>query len=737
MLRHAALAFGALLCASLSPASEPGPPVPYEKEPAAWQRAGIEAALKDPSVWVQLSSLYYCVKKKWVAQLRISPAQWLFWLNHPEQEVQEMAAQSAAQLGAQMPPEVQRALARLQNEPGTHSLLARKAAEALVSLGAAMIPEVQQAELAFLQTPHAGYEMQISAAQALGQLGAGMPPATLQALLALMQDTQAPGPGSFYAADALAHLGPHMPVQVREIMLRLLLDPQADENLRCTAVEAMGRLGPQMPPQAQQFLLTVLRDRAASKSLRYVAAPALAQLGPRLPPEVPQALLAAYDEQPPGGADEDTRKHHDLFHDKVAEALGQLGQHMPPSLQQDLLALFLKSSHTLQPDTAIIHSLQKTGPRTAPTVLHALLAALQDETIDEQARSSISTFFQRLAEPGHLPLEIQRAVITLMQDESADHDARCQAALILGALGEKAPAEATRALLTLLRGKDPELRVYVLQAMESLGSRMPPEAIPILLTILKQRSAPAFTARGTAAPADDISAFIPGHSFSDSGLDPLDHALPALGQLGAQMPAEAPAALLATLQEQKALAAALALARLGDKLPPQIQQSLITLLHDPTHHFRFHTVVCMTLGVSGVHPVSDAQLTDILSLTREGFEDELRFYFYLWLGRSPAHLLAVRWLGHQGKDPPLGDTSPHEILSLISRLWPHAARHAELRHEMARRSSQIIITHVKPHPLDDATQKVLRSLSTQLAEDTAPDCSTALAQVKAALTARH
>ena len=63
MLRHTVLACTTLLWANLAPATEPGLPVPYEKEPAAWQRAGIEAALKDPAVWVQLSSLYYCTQK--------------------------------------------------------------------------------------------------------------------------------------------------------------------------------------------------------------------------------------------------------------------------------------------------------------------------------------------------------------------------------------------------------------------------------------------------------------------------------------------------------------------------------------------------------------------------------------------------------------------------------------------------------------------------------------------------
>jgi hypothetical protein len=270
--------------------------------------------------------------------------------------------------------------------------------------------------------------------------------------------------------------------------------------------------------------------------------------------------------------------------------------------------------------------------------------------------------------------------------------------------------------------------------MELLGPHMPPEAIPVLLTILKKRVTPS--AAGTPDDAGDISALVPTGGFMPS-LDPLDHVLPALGRLGAQMPPEAPAALLAVLQDQEGprIASAFALAQLGDKLPLQMQQSLLIVLREPKLHFMLHMTVCMTLGVSGIHPVSDALLTDILSLTREEFDDELRFYFYLWLGRSPAHLQAVRWLGHQSEDPPLGDTPPHEILSLISRLWPHTARHTELRHEMARRTSQLLTTHVKIFPVDEATQKVLRTLATQLTEDTAPDCATALQHVKTALAA--
>jgi hypothetical protein len=42
---------------------------------------------------------------------------------------------------------------------------------------------------------------------------------------------------------------------------------------------------------------------------------------------------------------------------------------------------------------------------------------------------------------------------------------------------------------------------------------------------------------------------------------------------------------------------------------------------------------------------------------------------------------------------------------------------------------------LKAGVLDEPTRKVLAALSTQLAEDTAPDCATALRQVQAALAA--
>jgi hypothetical protein len=54
---------------------------------------------------------------------------------------------------------------------------------------------------------------------------------------------------------------------------------------------------------------------------------------------------------------------------------------------------------------------------------------------------------------------------------------------------------------------------------------------------------------------------------------------------------------------------------------------------------------------------------------------------------------------------------------------------------MARRTRQLLTTQVKTHLLDAATQKVLRNLAGQLAEDAAPDCNTALQQVQTALAA--
>jgi hypothetical protein len=223
----------------------------------------------------------------------------------------------------------------------------------------------------------------------------------------------------------------------------------------------------------------------------------------------------------------------------------------------------------------------------------------------------------------------------------------------------------------------------------------------------------------------------------------LEVAVPALGNLGEKMPPDAQTALLGVIQHragfhQTPWDATLALARMGDKLPPQTQQRLLALLDAPGLKYDMQLAIRRTLGVSGIHPVSDAQVADLLAKTHAGAPDpELRTYLYLWLGRSPAHLQAVRWLGSTQTDPPLGDTPPQEILSLISRFWPHSAAHPALRHAMARRTSQLLTTHVKTHPLDAATQKVLRSLATQLAEDPAPDCVTALRDVQSALAAEE
>lgn len=222
---------------------------------------------------------------------------------------------------------------------------------------------------------------------------------------------------------------------------------------------------------------------------------------------------------------------------------------------------------------------------------------------------------------------------------------------------------------------------------------------------------------------------------------PIEYAVPALGNLGEKMTPEAQAALLGVVQHQVGTHqtpwdAAFALAQMGEKLPPQMQQSLITLLQQPGLEYELCLAIRRTLGVSGIHPVSDAQLADLLAMTYAGEPDaELRAFLYLWLGRSPSHLQAVRWLGQRRTDPPLGDTPPHEILSLISRLWPHTTKHAALRQGLARRSSQILTTHLKSRPLDEPTRKVLSTLASQLIEDTAPDCTTALAHVKTALAA--
>lgn len=732
-LPRALIALAMLALAHLAPATEPGPRVPYEKEPAAWQRAGIEAALNDPTLWVQIRTVEYCADKKWISHFNVTTPQWLLWLGHSDWNVQDVAARAAAQLGAQMPPEVQRALVRLQNERSTEFPAALHAAQALCQLGGAMIPEVQQAELACLQKADIHNELQDCAGEALGQMGAAMPPSTLQALLALMQGASS---AQFHAADALARLGAHMPPQVQEVMLGVLLDPHADITLRSTAVEAMGRLGPQMPPRAQEFLLAVMRDPHADKGLRYVAPAALAKLGSRITPEMLQAVSSAYDGQIPAEADRDARIYHSMFQDVVAEALEKLGPDMPVAVQRQLLARFLKRTQASRRngsppqneeriDAPALRALGETGPRVDPAVLHAILAELRGKKFSSSRQVNIEGFYQALAKHGLLPKPEQRAVLARLQDESADSEVRGQAALTLGQLGEQATPEAKQALLSLLHDKNLDLRFRAVEAMGGLGPQMPKEAVQELVTLIHE-----------ALASHDAPRTAGGSTFPY--LQAIELAVPALGRLGTQMPLEAHEALLAVLKSEHdndsvCFAVAYALAQCGDKLPHQVQQSL---LYDFSHHSMVRTALYLTLGVSGLHSVTDEQLAKLLDLTHGQVpDDRLRACLYLWLGRSPAQLQAVRWLGMTKDDPPLGDTPPHEILSLISRLWPHSTAHAKLRHAMALRSSQIVTMHVKTYPLDDATQRVLRSLSAQLAEDPAADCATALAHVKAALAA--
>ncbi len=714
----------------------------YSTEPPAWQRAGIEAALRDPSSWVQACTLDQCTERKWIPHLHIQPAQWLLWLQSPQGGLQDAAARAAGLLGAQMPPEVQRALLRLQTQPGGNSDTAHSSLQALSQTGSGLIPDVQLAELACLLHPQGGDEMERLVCQALGRCGAALAPEVLQKLQGALQDAEAPLAVRCAAADVLASLGPHLPPQAREPLLRMLLDPQTDRSLRGRAAQAMGSLGAQMPPQALQLLHDVLRDRSVDSHLRCHAADALAQTGARMPPHVREALLAAYAEAPAGGADADTITDHKIFHQRVAEALGAPGQDMPPVVQMELLQRFTSTLWTPQPDYTALFALEKAGPQTDAAVLFSLFSALQGPHTGKEVRSSIGGFFQRLAEHGHLPLKMQGAVIMLAQEEAADLDARCQAALILGHLGEKATAQARQALYTLLRqDADPVLRIYGLQAMELLGPHMPPEAVPVLLTLLKRRA---------ASTGGDLSDLVPAGGFEPS-LDPLQHVVPALGSLGPQMPPEAPAALLAVLLNKEAplTACALALAQAGDRLSPEIQQSLIArqrqIVSAPEPDYTLCSAISQTLSASGLHPVSDAQLAAALSLAHgQSIEPaSQRSLLYFWLGRSPDALLAVRWLGHQDEDPPLDGAQPQEVLSLISRLWPHTALSgaspgpdaplAALRLELARRTRQILTTHLKSGPLDEPLRKVLHSLSTQLGEDTAPDCAAALKHVQSAL----
>ncbi len=774
-LRGGFIALGMLAFAHCAPATENSPRMPPEKEPAAWQRAGLEAALGDPDFVVQYHALDYCLRKKWVVQLHFSTEQWLKWLGHENSEVQALAAEATGQLGAQMPAEVQRTLARLRKTQDADTQVRQAATRALLPLGAGMIPEVQLELVAAHHETPLDYDftlqidLNLMICQALGQTGAAMAPATLEALLALMKDPQTAAGSGPYAAKTLAHLGPHMPPQVRELMLGLLLDARADISVRGTAAEAMGRLGP------------------------------------HLPPEVQQALLAAYAEPPPAKADVDAIRYHALFHQQVAEALG-----LPPAIQQALLDRFLKAAHAPQPPEpqefgstperdhpgAELRILAKAGPHASPAVLHALLAEFQSPAASDATRESIAeSFFQPLAERGALPPAVQRTLLACVQDEKASLQARSLAAQTLGHLGANASPEAKQALLLLLQNKDQQhsLRFGALLAMQQLGPHMPPEAGPLLVGIVERNiaadrarsatsshsqpadappsgpdpfgpiplpspatsSPPAADPFGPsaaspaaatsapspvppAAPAAESAPASVADTYSMPDEFPIEHAVPALGNLGEKMPPEAQTALLGVLRHPVGSAqtpwdAAYALAQMGDTIPPLMQQILIALLRQPEPDFARRLAIYRTLGVSGVHPASDAQLAALLAMTYGGEADaELRFYLYLWLGRSPAHLMAVRWLGNTQTDPPLGDTPPQEILSLISRLWPHSAAHADLRRAMARRTSMILTTHLKSHPLDAATQKVLRSLASQFAEDRAADCATALEHVQAA-----
>lgn len=728
---------------SAAPASEPQPWVPEEKEPKAWQRAGIEAALRDPATGVQMYALQYCFDKKWVPLFPISTARWLRWLS--DDRCDWLAARAVAQLGAQMPPEVQRTLARLQSERAGEDPVALEAARALEQTGAAMVPEVQQAELACLRMGENYEQYQVCARKALGGMGAAMPPATVQALLGLMQDAQILNATKYHAAEALALLGAHMPPQVREAMLGVLLDAHADMRLRYTAAEAMGRLGPQMPPQAQQFLISLLSD-PTDKYLRHMAPEVLVTLGPRMPPELLQPLVTAFDQACSQKADRDDASG---FSSQVIKAFVRLGPDMPLAVQQHFLTVFLdtaQAAHTDLPEDrrvpfsgitggGAMRVLRAAGRRVTPDALHALLGEFENKAADHNSLGNISVFFQELAETGHLPADIRRALLSVLQDESAQTKARNESALILAWLGREASAEMKQTLLAHLRSSDTERCISALRAMGILGLKMPPEAVPELI---------AFIHEAMAESAHDPLAE-PEHR-PPNGRPPLlyifgiEYAVSALGSLGAQMPPEAQATMLAVLQsthrgDNTQFPAALALAEFGEKLPPQVQ---LSLLDGPAGNLRAWEASHLALGVSGLHPVSDALLADMLADTYVGEpDDKQRAYFYLWLGRDASHLQALRWLGRTRTDPELGETPPHEILGLISRLWPHSAKHAALRQSMARRSSGIIATQVKTHPPDEVTLKVLRALAGQLSEDPHTDCAAALQQVQAALGAEE
>ena len=356
----------------------------------------------------------------------------------------------------------------------------------------------------------------------------------------------------------------------------------------------------------------------------------------------------------------------------------------------------------------------------------------------------------------------QTTLLALLQDETASLDARGHAAVTLGHLGAQATPETKHALLMLLQKEHihDSLLSSTAAAMEALGTHMPPEAAPVLVRIIRTAAAEAAAPAPPAAP----DPFAPGESppaatFDNYQPQPVEYAVPALGNLGDKLPPEAQQVLLEAVKHAMGNAqtpwhAALALARMGDKLPPQMQQSLLALLRHPGIEYQTRLALRRTLGVCGIHPISDAQLADVLASTYlpsnsyDGAPDaDLRTYLYLWLGRSPTHLQAVRWLAQAKADPPQSDTAPQQILTLITHLWPHtiqsgtgtstdsAAALTALRQQMARRTTQILTTHEKTRPLDEPTRQALRTLTTQLAADPAPDCATALQHAQAALAA--
>lgn len=766
------LAAAVLACVQLGAlATENHPVMPPEKEPAPWQRAGIEAALSDPAASVQLYALSYCKDKKWVVPFHFSTEQWLKWLALSDGGMQPPAAEAAVQLGAQTPPEVQRELLRLLRDESVDFVAKTRIWQALWRLGGSMIPEAQMETALLIQKPNPSFMMMADAYEAVQTLGPAMTPATQESLLSFIQNPQADETAKDYAADALARVGVGMQPQVRKALMGLLLDAGPHSGLRSHAAEAMGRLGPQMPPQALAFLLSTVRDPRAWGGSRSAAAHALALLGPHMPPEVQQALLAACDKAPPENADADTRNSHLLFQEKMMAALAQAGPEMPVAFQQRLVSGFLKSAHAarknqLPVDGQALRAVGGVRPQPDSAAIHALLEEFQDREATEDTLSTLAEqFFQPLADRGALPPEVPQALLMYLQDEKAGEHARCLAAETLGHLGASATPVVKQALLALLQARSEPHGLYAstVLAMQYLGPHMPPEAAPALAGILRRNTRLRKDPRAAAALAPTPDPFLvnaqpqPGEpalatdlekdTWSSSDGASLEFAVRALGNLGEKMTPEAQEALLEVIEyqpgnHQPPWDAAYSLAQMGDKLPPQTQQRLLSLQH--THAVPMENALYLamyqTLGVSGIHPVSDSQVADLLTGTyRGGLDPELRFYLYLWLGRTPAHLQAVRWLGRTDTGPPLGDTPPQEVLGLISRLWPHSAGadagHAALRQAMARRTSQMMAALLKAGALDEPTRKVLTALSTQLAEDTAADCATALREVQAALAA--